>query len=317
MKEGMVMDTISVVIPCYNEEESIEIFYTETLKVLKQIKNTHYEFLFINDGSTDKTLDIFKKLHHTDKNVKYISFSRNFGKEAAMFAGFEHASGDYITTMDVDLQDPPELLITMYQDLKSGKYDCVATRSKSRKSYSPLRRFLTKCFYKLINKMSDVEIVDGARDFRLMTKKMAHSIMSMREVNRFSKGIFSYVGFRTKWIEYEDRDRVAGTSKWSLWGLGKYAIDGIIAFSTKPLVYSVFIGLFFCFFAFLFIIIIIIRTLLFSDPVQGWPSLVCIILFVSGIQLFCTGIIGVYLSKIYLETKARPIYIVAETDEDE
>ena len=311
------MDKISIVVPCFNEEESIEIFYKETVKVLKTIKNTNYEFIFVNDGSKDKTLKIFKQLHKKDENVKYVSFSRNFGKEAAMLAGFDKASGDYVTTMDVDLQDPPELLLEMYTALKEEEYDCVATRSKSRKSYSALRKFFTKSFYKIINKMSDVEIVDGARDFRLMKRKMVDAIVSMREVNRFSKGLFGYAGFRTKWIEYEDRDRIAGSSKWSFTKLFKYALEGIVAFSTKPLIYSMFIGLLFCFLAFLFVVIIIVRTLLFSDPVSGWPSLACIVLFVSGIQLFCTGIIGMYLSKIYLEAKNRPIYIVSETEEME
>ena len=310
------MDKISIVVPCYNEEESIEIFYNETMKVLKSIKQTTYEFVFVNDGSKDRTLEIFKTLHKKDKNVKFISFSRNFGKEAAMLAGFDKASGDFVTTMDVDLQDPPELLVEMYRSIKEEGYDCVATRSKSRKSYSPLRKFFTKSFYKIINKMSDVEIVDGARDFRLMKRKMVKAITSMREVNRFSKGLFGYAGFKTKWIEYEDRDRVAGSSKWSFMKLFKYALEGIISFSTTPLLYSVFIGLFFCLLAFIFVIVIIIKTLAFSDPVSGWPSLACIILFVSGIQLFCTGIIGTYLSKIYLEAKDRPIYIVSETEED-
>ncbi len=310
------MDKISIVVPCYNEEESIEIFYKETVKVLKSIKQTTYEFVFVNDGSKDRTLEIFKTLHKKDKNVKFISFSRNFGKEAAMLAGFDKASGDFVTTMDVDLQDPPELLVEMYRSIKEEGYDCVATRSKSRKSYSPLRKFFTKSFYKIINKMSDVEIVDGARDFRLMKRKMVKAITSMREVNRFSKGLFGYAGFKTKWIEYEDRDRVAGSSKWSFMKLFKYALEGIISFSTTPLLYSVFIGLFFCLLAFIFVIVIIIKTLAFSDPVSGWPSLACIILFVSGIQLFCTGIIGTYLSKIYLEAKDRPIYIVSETEED-
>lgn len=310
------MDKISIVVPCYNEEESIEIFYKETMKVLKSIKQTTYEFVFVNDGSKDRTLEIFKTLHKKDKNVKFISFSRNFGKEAAMLAGFDKASGDFVTTMDVDLQDPPELLVEMYRSIKEEGYDCVATRSKSRKSYSPLRKFFTKSFYKIINKMSDVEIVDGARDFRLMKRKMVKAITSMREVNRFSKGLFGYAGFKTKWIEYEDRDRVAGSSKWSFMKLFKYALEGIISFSTTPLLYSVFIGLFFCLLAFIFVIVIIIKTLAFSDPVSGWPSLACIILFVSGIQLFCTGIIGTYLSKIYLEAKDRPIYIVSETEED-
>lgn len=310
------MDKISIVVPCYNEEESIEIFYKETVKVLKSIKQTTYEFVFVNDGSKDRTLEIFKTLHKKDKNVKFISFSRNFGKEAAMLAGFDKASGDFVTTMDVDLQDPPELLVEMYRSIKEEGYDCVATRSKSRKSYSPLRKFFTKSFYKIINKMSDVEIVDGARDFRLMKRKMVKAITSMREVNRFSKGLFGYAGFKTKWIEYEDRDRVAGSSKWSFMKLFKYALEGIISFSTAPLLYSVFIGLFFCLLAFIFVIVIIIKTLAFSDPVSGWPSLACIILFVSGIQLFCTGIIGTYLSKIYLEAKDRPIYIVSETEED-
>lgn len=310
------MDKISIVVPCFNEEESIEIFYKETLKVLKRIKNLKYEFVFVNDGSKDRTLDIFKELHKKDKNVKFVSFSRNFGKEAAMLAGFDKAEGDYVTTMDVDLQDPPELLVEMVNTLREGEYDCVATRSKSRKSYSPLRKFFTKKFYKIINKMSDVEIVDGARDFRLMKRRMVDAITSMREVNRFSKGLFGYAGFKTKWIEYEDRDRIAGVSKWNFFKLFKYALEGIVAFSTKPLIYSVFIGLFFCLLAFIFILVIIIKTLIYSDPVSGWPSLACIVLFVSGIQLFCSGIIGIYLSKIYQEAKDRPIYIIKETEKD-
>lgn len=311
------MKKISIVVPCYNEEESLPIFYEEMGKIVEKLKKkATFEFIFINDGSKDKTLEMLRDLAKKDKTVRYISFSRNFGKEAGILAGLEHATGDYVATMDVDLQDPPELLIEMFETLESGEYDCCASRSVSRHGYSPLRKFFTKMFYKIINKLSKTEMVDGARDFRLMTRQMVDAIISMPEYNRYSKGIFGFVGFNTKWIEFENKERVAGYSKWSFWKLFGYAIEGITAFSTTPLVLSAFIGIIFCLIAFLMIIVIIVRTLCFGDPVAGWPSLVCIIMFVSGIQLFCIGIMGLYLSKTYLETKHRPIYIIKETEKD-
>lgn len=311
------MKKISIIVPCYNEEEAIPFFYEEVQKVVKEMKDkATFEFIFVDDGSRDKTLSILKELAKKDKSVRFVSFSRNFGKEAGMYAGFTYATGDYISTMDVDLQDPPYLLKEMFDTLESGEYDCCATRSVSRHGYSFLRKFFTKCFYKIINKMSKVEMVDGARDFRLMTRQMVDSILSMKEYNRYSKGIFSFVGFKNKWIEYENTERVAGNTKWSFWKLFGYAIEGITAFSTGPLIFSALIGVLFCLIAFIMIVVIVIKTLCYGDPVDGWPSLTCIIFFVSGIQLFCLGIIGLYLSKTYLETKQRPIYIVRETEKD-
>lgn len=303
---------ITIVVPCYNEEESINLFYKETTKAIKQMKTQDYEFIFIDDGSTDKTLNKLKVLHAKDNKAKYISFSRNFGKEAAMLAGLEKATGDYIAIMDADLQDPPSLLKEMYDTLETGEYDCCATRSTSRNGYSFFRKLFTKWFYKIIAIMSKTEMIAGARDFRLMTKQMVDAIISMKEYNRYSKGLFSFVGFKTKWIEFENQDRQAGVSKFNFWKLFSYAIEGIVAFSTKPLIISALIGVLFCLISFIMIIFIIVRTLIWGDPVGGWPSLVCIIFMVGGIQLFCTGIIGIYLSKTYLETKKRPIYIIKE-----
>ena len=311
------MKKISIVVPCYNEEESIPLFYEEVNKVTEQMnEKAEFEFVFVNDGSRDKTLDELRKLAKKDKRVKYISFSRNFGKEAGMLAGLEHATGDYITTMDADLQDPPALLDEMFETLESGEYDCCATRSTNRKGYSFLRKTFTKWFYSIIGKISKTEMVPGARDFRLMTRQMVDAIISMKEYNRYSKGLFSFVGFNTKWIEFELEERVAGNTKWSFWKLFAYAIDGIVAFSTTPLVIAALVGIIFCFIAFAMIIFIIAKTLIWGDPVGGWPSMVCIMFFVGGIQLFCTGIIGEYLAKTYLETKHRPVYIVKETEKD-
>lgn len=309
------MDKISVIVSCYNEQESLPLFYEEATKIAQKIENTEFEFIFVNDGSKDKTLDIIKNFRTKDNRVKYISFSRNFGKEAAMYAGLKKSTGDYVAIMDADLQDPPRLLIEMYETLKQGEYDCVATRRVTRKGEPPIRSFFARMFYRLINKISKTEIVDGARDFRLMTRQMVDAIVSMEEYNRFSKGIFGWVGFNTKWLEYENVERVAGETKWSFWKLFKYSIDGIIAFSTAPLVISTIMGLLFCLIAFILIIFIVARTLIYGDPVSGWPSMTCIILFVGGIQLFCIGIIGQYLSKTYLEVKKRPIYIIKETEE--
>ena len=307
------MKKLSIVVPCYNEEEAIPYFYEEINKVSKEMKND-FEFIFVNDGSKDNTIDIVKDLSKKDKRVKYINFSRNFGKEAAMLAGLELSSGDYVTMMDADLQDPPSLLPEMVRLIEEENYDCVGTRRVTRKGEPPIRSFFARMFYKIINKMSKVEMVDGARDFRLMTRQMVDAILSLKEYNRYSKGLFSFVGFDTKWIEFENQERSAGTTKWNFWKLFSYAVDGIVGFSTEPLLFAAFIGLIFCLIAFVMIIIIIIRTIIWSDPVAGWPSLACIIFFVGGINLFCTGIIGEYLAKTYLETKKRPIYIVKETE---
>jgi glycosyltransferase involved in cell wall biosynthesis len=308
------MEVITVITPCYNEEEAIPLFYDEITKVANTMKNLKFEFLFINDGSKDETLPILRNLSNNDKRVRYISFSRNFGKEAAMYAGFEHATGDYVAVMDADLQDPPSLLPKMYQIIKDEGYDSVATRRVTRKGEPPIRSFFAHMFYKIINKISSADIVDGARDYRLMTRQMVDAILSMNEYNRFSKGIFGFVGFRTKWLEYENVNRVAGETKWSFCSLFLYSLEGIVAFSTLPLTIASVFGILFCFISLIMIFVIIIRTLIFGDPTSGWPSLVCIIFFVSGIQLFCIGIIGQYLSKTYLETKKRPIYIVKETE---
>lgn len=310
----MKKELISVIVSCYNEQESIPYFYEEIDKISKKMKQVAFEFLFINDGSKDQTLEVIQTLHKKDKRVRYVSFSRNFGKEAAMYAGLEYAKGDYVTLMDADLQDPPELLITMYDIIQNDGYDCVGTRRVNRKGEPPIRSFFARCFYKLINKMSKVEMVDGARDYRLMTRQVVDAILSLKEYNRYSKGLNSFVGFDTKWIEYENVKRVAGETKWSFWKLLIYALDGITAFSTVPLMISGVIGFLFCLISFIAIIVIIIKTLILGDTTSGWPSLVCIIFFVSGIQLFCTGIMGQYLSKTYLETKKRPIYIVKETE---
>ena len=311
------MKTISVVVPCYNEEESIPLFYKEVNKVTEKMKEkAKFEFIFVNDGSKDKTLEEIRNLAKEDNRVRYISFSRNFGKEAGMLAGLEAASGDYITTMDVDLQDPPELLEEMFETLESGEYDCCATKSTNRKGYGFFRKIFTKWFYSLIAKISKTEMVPGARDFRLMTRQMVDAIISMKEYNRYSKGLFSFVGFETKWIEFKITDRAKGKSKFNFWKLFSYAIEGIVAFSTAPLAFAALVGVLFTFVSFVMILIIIIKTLAWGDPVGGWPSMVCIMFFVGGVQLFCTGIIGEYLAKTYLETKHRPVYIIKETEKD-
>ena len=307
------MKKLSIVVPCYNEEEAIPYFYEEINTVSKEMKND-FEFIFVNDGSKDKTIDIVKDLSKKDKRVKYIHFLRNFGKEAAMLAGLELSSGDYVTIMDADLQEPPSLLPEMVRLIEEENYDCVGTRRVTRKGEPPIRSFFARMFYKIINKMSKVEMVDGARDFRLMTRQMVNSILELKEYNRYSKGLFSFVGYNTKWLEYENVERVAGETKWSFWKLFAYAIEGIVAFTTTPLTIAAFMGMLFCLVSFIMIIVIIVKTLCFGDPVSGWPSMACIIFFVSGVQLFCIGIIGEYLSKTYLETKKRPIYIVKETN---
>ena len=307
---------LSVIVACYNEEEALPHFYKEIVKIADEMQKLDFEFIFVNDGSKDKTLEIVKKFRKKDKRVRFVSFSRNFGKEAAMYAGLEYSKGDYITLMDADLQDPPAILPEMYRLIEEEGYDCVGTRRVTRKGEPPIRSFFARMFYKIINKLSKVEMVDGARDYRLMTRQMVDAIISMREYNRYSKGLFSFVGFKTKWLEYENINRVAGETKWSFWKLFIYAIDGITAFSTAPLVIATIIGFLFCAISFIMILFIIVKTLIYGDPVSGWPSLVCIIFMVSGIQLFCMGIIGQYLSKTYLETKGRPIYIAKETSED-
>ena len=312
------MEKISVVVSCYNEEKALPLFYNEMERVRKKDFEgiVEFEYIFVNDGSKDNTLKIIKELNQKDPKVRYISFSRNFGKEAAMYAGLEAAEGDYVTLMDADLQDPPALLKQMYDAIKNEGYDSVGTRRVTRKGEPPIRSFFARMFYKIINKMSNIEMVDGARDYRLMKRQVVDSIISLKEYNRYSKGLFSFVGFDTKWIEYENVERVAGETKWSFWKLFKYAIEGITAFSTTPLIFSSIIGLIFCLVAFIAIIFIIVKTLIYGDPTAGWPSMACIIVFVSGIQLFTIGIIGQYLSKTYLEVKKRPIYIIKETEKD-
>ena len=286
------MSLISIVVPCYNEEESLPLFYQAILEMKSSLPEVDFEFIFVNDGSKDNTLKIMRSLAQQDANVHYVSFSRNFGKEAALLAGLAHAQGDYVAVMDADLQDPPALLPEMYETLQTKMYDCVATRRVTREGEPPIRSFFARMFYKLINKISKTEIVDGARDFRLMTRQMVNAILSVQEYNRFSKGIFGWVGFRTKWLEYKNIERAAGQTKWSFWKLFVYSLDGITAFSTVPLSVAAVMGLLFCFLAFAMLIFVFVRALIWGDPVGGWPSLVCIILFVGGIQLFCTGILG-------------------------
>ena len=309
------MKKISIIVPCYNEEQAIPFFYEEITKVAKGMNND-FEFIFVNDGSKDKTIEIVKEYSTKDKRVKFINFSRNFGKEAAMYAGLELSTGDYVAIMDADLQDPPALLPEMVSILedKNSDYNSVGTRRVTRKGEPPIRSFFARKFYKIINKMSKIEMVDGARDFRLMKRQVVNSILELKEYNRYSKGLFEFVGYNTKWLEFENVERVAGETKWSFWKLFLYALEGIVAFSTAPLAIASIAGFIFCLISFIMIIFIIIRTLIYGDPTSGWPSLVCIIFFVSGIQLFCLGIIGQYLSKTYLETKKRPIYIIKETN---
>ncbi|MBP5223937.1 MAG: glycosyltransferase family 2 protein [Lachnospiraceae bacterium] len=307
------MSLLTVICPCYNEEESVALFYQEVIKNASyfQTKEIEMEILYIDDGSADGTLAEIKKLREKDERVRYVSFSRNFGKEAAMYAGLEKAKGDYAVIMDVDLQDPPSLLPEMYSYIEEG-YDSVATRRVSRKGEPPVRSFFARIFYKLMKKISRTEIMDGARDYRLMTRQMVNAILSMKEYNRFTKGIYGWVGFRTKWLEYENVERAKGETKWNFWKLLVYSIEGITAFSTVPLSIAAFVGILFCFMAFLMIVFIIVRWLRFRDPVAGWPSLVCIILMTSGVQFFCTGILGQYLAKTYLEVKNRPVYLTKE-----
>ena len=308
------MDKISIAVPCYNEEPALEPFFAAVSAVAEQMPEVAFEFLFIDDGSRDRTLEKMQELAQRDSRVKYISFSRNFGKEAGIYAGLENATGDYVVVMDADLQDPPALLPEMYRSIKEEGYDCVGSRRVTRKGEPPIRSLFARLFYKLINRMSNAEIVDGARDFQMMSRQVVEAILSMGEYNRFSKGIFGWIGFKKKWLEYENIERVAGETKWSFWQLLLYAIEGIVAFSTTPLVISSVFGLICCVLALVMILVIIARTLIFGDPTSGWPSLVCIMLLLSGIQMLGIGIVGQYLAKTYLETKKRPIYLVRQTN---
>lgn len=310
------MKKITVIVPCYNEAEALHYYYQEMARVMTLMNTYDFELLFVNDGSRDQTLDIMKELANNDKRIKYISFSRNFGKEAAMYAGFENSTGDYVCLMDADLQDPPKLLPEMVKAIEEEGYDSAATRRVTRKGEPPIRSFFARMFYKIMNKISDTELMDGARDYRLMTRQFVNSLLDMKEYNRFSKGLFGWVGYKTKWIEFENVERVAGETKWSFWKLLVYAVDGAVAFSTAPLAIASVLGMLMLLVSFIFIVFIIIRTLIFGDPVSGWPSLVCIITLIGGIQIFCVGILGEYLSKVYLETKRRPIYIVKDTNID-
>jgi glycosyltransferase involved in cell wall biosynthesis len=310
------MRLLSIIVPCYNEEQVLNIFYKRINEIFNEMKtiygNLEFQLLFVNDGSKDKTLEIIKEMSKMDSQVDYVSFSRNFGKEAAMYAGLQNATGDYVAVMDADLQDPPEFLIDMYKEILEGTADCVAAKRETRKGEPIIRSFFARMFYRGINKISRTEIVDGARDFRLMTRQMVDAILEMSEYNRFSKGIFGWVGFETKWIGYKNVERAAGNTKWSFWKLLIYALDGVIAFSTAPLVFATIVGILMCFIALIMILVFVGKTLIYGDPVAGYPSLVCFILLLGGIQLFCMGIIGQYLSKTYLEVKKRPIYIAKE-----
>ena len=312
------MQKISLIIPCYNEQEALPIFHEEVTKVMKGLAERYtYELIFVNDGSKDNTLGILRDLAQKDENTTYLSFSRNFGKEAAMYAGFCNAGGDYVAVMDADMQDPPSLIPEMLEILESGEYDSVATRRVSRKGEPPIRSWFARQFYRIINKISDADIVDGARDFRLMKREMVDAIVSMSEYNRFSKGIFGGIGYRTYWLPYENVERVAGETKWSFWKLLKYAIDGIINFSQTPLSIASWGGMFLTLVAVLALIFIIVRRIVFGDPVNGWASTICVIIFIGGIQLFCMGIMGQYMAKTYMETKNRPHFIVSETNRDD
>ncbi len=311
------MQKITVIVPCLNEEAALPIYYKEMGKIMKQMKEIEIELLFVDDGSTDRTLSVMKDLHEMDSRCQYLSFSRNFGKEAAIYAGLQNADGDYVAIMDVDLQDPPTLLPKMYQILKEEGYDSVATKRSTRTGEPKIRSFLSNSFYKVINRISKTEIVNGARDYRLMKRQMVDAVLSMSEYNRFSKGIFEWVGFRTKWLEFENHERSAGETKWSMKKLFCYSLEGITGFSVAPLSLASIMGLLFCILSFLMIGVIVLRTLIWGDPVSGWPSLACIIFFVGGIQLLCIGIVGQYLSKTYLETKHRPLYILKDSSEKE
>ncbi len=308
------MKLISIMIPCYNEEAALRFFYEEMKKTMQGMPDTEFELLFVNDGSKDGTLAVIKELASKDPRVKYVSFSRNFGKEAAIYAGLSYSDGDLTAIMDADLQDPPSLLPQMYRAIVEEGYDSVATRRVNRKGEPPIRSFFARCFYRLMNRISKADIVDGARDYRLMNRSFVDALLAMGEYNRFSKGLFGWVGFETKWLEYENVERVAGETKWSFWKLFLYSIDGIVAFSTMPLSIAAFFGVFMCAVSAVSIVFIIVRQLLYGGSAFGWPSMVCITMFLGGIQLLCIGILGSYLSKTYLEVKRRPIFICKETN---
>ncbi len=306
---------ITAIVPCYNEEEALPFFYEEITRVASEMKNVTFEFLFINDGSSDGTLAVLRDLARKDERVRYVSLSRNFGKESAMFAGFENAKGDYIAVMDADLQDPPSLLPEMLSYIENEGYDSVATKRSTRKGEPILRSLFARLFYKIINKISKTQMVSGARDFVLMKRRVMESMLALPEYNRFTKGIYNWVGYNTKWLEYENIQRVAGKTKWSFWKLFKYSMECVVAFSTAPLAVASFFGFLFCFASVIGIIVVMVRHFAGIASAAGWPSLICILLFISGIQLFCIGILGMYLSKTYLETKNRPKYFASETEE--
>ena len=310
----MSKDIISIVVPCHNEEEMVPIFHKEITAVSEQLPDAVFEMIFVNDGSKDATLAELKRVASLDERVHYLSFSRNFGKEAAMVAGLRHATGNYVAVMDADLQDPPALLVEMIALIRTGEYDCIGTKRVDRKGEPPIRSFFARQFYQLINRISDTEIVDGARDFRLMTRQMVDAVLEMTEYNRFSKGIFSWVGFETKYLSYENQERVAGKTTWSFWSLFKYSLDGIVAFSEAPLAIAAFTGFLSFAVAILAALILTVRTLVFGNATSGWTSLIVIILGMGGLQLLCLGILGKYLGKTFMETKRRPLYILKETD---
>lgn len=311
------MKRISIVVPCFNEAEALPIFYEEMCRVAGTLSGAELELWLVDDGSTDDTLAVMRDLHRRDERCRYLSFSRNFGKEAAMFAGLKSATGDYVAIMDADLQDPPSLLPEMFRILEEEPYDSVATRRSTRTGEPKIRSFLSRCFYKCINRLSKTEIASGARDYRLMNRKMVDAVLSLSEYNRFSKGIFGWVGFRTRWLEYENVERSAGKTKWSTWKLFKYSLEGIMGFSVAPLSLASVIGLLFCVLSAVLIAVIVVRTLVWGDPVAGWPSMVCIVFLVSGVQLLCIGIMGQYLARTYLETKRRPLYLLQESSEED
>jgi len=305
---------LSIIIPCYNEEEALDVIYPAIVEVMEQLESYHFELILVNDGSKDATLSKMKALAAKDERVKYYSFSRNFGKEAAIYAGFNNAKGDYVVMMDADMQDPPALLPEMLAKLETGEYDCVATRRVTRTGEGAIRSFGARMFYKIIRRMTNINIADGARDYQMMTRQMVNSVLSLTEYNRFSKGIFEWVGYRKTWIEFENVERAAGETKWSFWKLVLYSLEGIINFSSFPLTVSSYLGILMTVISFIAIIFIVIRKLLFGDPVDGWASTVCIVTFVGGIQLFCMGIMGQYMTKMYSEIKNRPRYIIQETN---
>ncbi len=313
----MTEKTITLIVPCYNEQEALPIFYRAAAEVAEGLPQCRFDFLLVNDGSRDGTLGVMKSLAAADSRVRYLSFSRNYGKEAAMFAGFVNARGDYVAVMDADMQDPPSLLPEMIEALESGEWDSVATRRVTREGEPAVRSFFARMFYRIINRISDAEIVDGARDFRLMRREMVDAIVAMSEYNRFSKGIFGWIGFRTKWLPYKNVERAAGQTKWNFFSLFRYSIDGIINFSQAPLAFASYTGLAFTLISFIMVLFVFVRRLIFGDPVAGWASTVCIILFIGGIQLLCMGIMGQYVAKAYMEVKKRPHYIIAETNDED